>query len=68
MTALREPRFPEPEVPAGATALAARLRALVAADPDRPLVTEDTADGPGVVRTRAEFDARTNRLARAFAD
>ncbi|MEJ8278213.1 AMP-binding protein [Pseudonocardia spirodelae] len=56
--------LPEPEVPAVATALAARLRELVAADPHRPMVTEDPG---GATATRAEFDARTNRLARAFA-
>jgi bile acid-coenzyme A ligase len=56
------PRFPEPTVPAGATPLAARLRALAAAAPDAPAVS----DGDDVW-TRAELDARTDRLARAFA-
>ncbi|SFO38952.1 bile acid-coenzyme A ligase [Pseudonocardia ammonioxydans] len=57
------PRFPEPAVTPGSTPLAARLRELVAADPTRPLASDGDT-----VRTRAEFDARTNRLARAFAD
>ncbi|MCD2196257.1 AMP-binding protein [Actinomycetospora endophytica] len=56
------PRFPEPDVPAGATSLPARLRALAQAAPDAPAVS----DGD-VVLTRAEMDARTDRLARAFA-
>ena len=56
------PRFPEPAVPAGATPLAARLRSLAAAAPDAPAVS----DGDHVW-TRAELDARTDRLARAFA-
>ncbi|MFP5071622.1 AMP-binding protein [Pseudonocardia nantongensis] len=55
-------RFPEPAVPAGSTPLAARLRELVAAAPGAPAVS----DGDTVL-TRAELDARTNRLARAFA-
>ena len=57
------PRFPEPVVAAGSTPLAARLRELASDDPDRPLASDGDT-----VRTRAEFDARTNRLARAFAD
>ena len=56
------PRFPEPTVPAGATPLATRLRALAAAAPDAPAVS----DGDDLW-TRAELDARTDRLARAFA-
>ncbi|HEY2222968.1 AMP-binding protein [Actinomycetospora sp.] len=56
------PRFPEPDVPAGATSLPARLRALAQAAPDAPAVS----DGDTVL-TRAELDARTDRLARAFA-
>ncbi|MFP5023323.1 AMP-binding protein [Pseudonocardia phyllosphaerae] len=55
-------RFPEPAVAPGSTALAARLRELVAADPERPLVSDGDT-----VRTRAGFDDRTDRLARAFA-
>jgi bile acid-coenzyme A ligase len=56
------PRFPEPAVPAGATSLPARLRALADTVPDTPAVS----DGDVVV-TRAELDARTDRLARRFA-
>nr|WP_222132215.1 AMP-binding protein [Pseudonocardia sp. C8] len=43
--------------------MSARLRELVAAAPDRPIAS----DGDTTL-TRAAFDARTNRLARAFAD
>ncbi|OLM20141.1 MULTISPECIES: AMP-binding protein [unclassified Pseudonocardia] len=57
------PLFPEPVIAAGSTPLAARLRELVAAAPDAPLAS----DGDTVL-TRSEFDARTNRLARAFAE
>ncbi|GAA1384110.1 hypothetical protein GCM10009613_14440 [Pseudonocardia kongjuensis] len=57
------PRFPPPLPTPGATPLAARLRSLAAQAPDAPLVS----DGDTVL-TRAGFDARTNRLARAFAD
>lgn len=46
----------------GPTALAARLRELVAQAPDRPAVTDDH-----VTLTRAELDRRTNQLARRFA-
>jgi bile acid-coenzyme A ligase len=56
------PRFPEPAVPAGATSLPAHLRALAQAAPDAPAVS----DGHDVM-TRAELDAATDRLARAFA-
>lgn len=56
------PPFPEPPIAPGSTPFAARLRELVAADPDAPLASDGDT-----VRTRAEFDARTNRLARAFA-
>ncbi|WP_307862302.1 AMP-binding protein [Pseudonocardia parietis] len=55
-------RFPEPAVAAGSTPLPVRLRELVAAAPDRPIAS----DGDTVL-TRAEFDARTNRLARYLA-
>ncbi len=57
------PRFPEPVVPPGATSLAARLRALAEAHPDAPAVS----DGHDL-RSRADLEARTNRLARAFAE
>ena len=50
-----------PPVEAG-TALAVRLRELVAADPDAPAVTDDHASV-----TRRELDVRSNRLARRFA-
>ncbi len=55
-------RYPEPTVPAGATPLAARLRALAAAAPDVAAVS----DGDDVW-SRVELDLRTDRLARAFA-
>lgn len=55
-------RFPEPAVAAGSTPLTARLRELAAAAPDAPAAS----DGDTVL-TRAEFEAATNRLARAFA-
>ena len=55
-------RFPEPTVPAGATPLAARLRALAVAAPDAAAVS----DGDDVW-SRVELDVRTDRLARAFA-
>jgi bile acid-coenzyme A ligase len=50
---------PSPET---RTALAVRLRELVAENPHAPAVTDDDA-----TITRAELDARTNQLARRFA-
>lgn len=44
------------------TALATRLANLADADPDRPIIIQDS-----VVVTRAELDRRTNRLARVYA-
>ena len=45
------------------TALGARIGRLAALDPDRPALTCE-----GKSRSRAELEARTNRLARAYAD
>ncbi|NMO94097.1 AMP-binding protein [Actinomycetospora sp. TBRC 11914] len=55
-------RFPEPDVPPGATPLGTRLRELATAAPAAPAVS----DGDEVL-TRAELGVRTDRLARAFA-
>ena len=48
---------------AGVPSISAQISALAAADPDAPAVTCD-----GRTLNRAELDASTNRLARAYAD